>query len=265
MDTHEERISKLERLFELANSKISDLSNNTEEKPSVPYTKMGGRSTRAGHHPYDVRSQLGGFGGTIYWNDMEVGSPFGEEPEVPTEGYHKHTHSRFSGGALINGGIEIVEYTNLTNKHSQQFISEEDLEIATVERGLEGAKETVPKIGLLDLIFNPDGGYDAENNPIGTWGVATYGIDVEKCMFVKKRTTAGKDEYGYPITGQEIGAIEKDANDVEMISPLFVAKEDGTQDMERSSVVWDINGKCWRLFATYAVVPEEAPEPEPEP
>ena len=253
-----ERIKWLEARISQLESRQDNLSSKTEGKIQPPRTEFGYLGDRTTIHPMDLGSRKGYLGGTIYWNDTEIGEGIGNQPSSPNQGFHKHTHSRFAGGALIKGAVEIVEYENEDgdlNFHSQQFRDESKWKIAKEERGTEGNRESVDKIGLLDLIFNPD---------TQTWGVATYGIDVESCYFIKRRKVAAKDEYGNPVEGQNIGDIEKDENEHEMKSALYIVKEDGTQDIASSSIIWDKNGRqgmgVFRLLSAYAWSPEEEPE-----
>lgn len=250
-----DRIKYLENRIVELESWLTTMSSKTEGKILPPRTEFGYLGDKTTIHPMDAQSRKGALGGTIYWNDTEVGQGVGEQPDTPKIGYHKHTHSRFAGGALIKGAVEIIEYENEEgnlNFHSQQFRDENDWKIA-IEKNSKG--NPVEKIGLLDLVFNPD---------TQTWGVATYAIDVEQCYFVKRRKVANTDEYGDPIEEQNIGDIELDENGNEKKSPLYITKEDGSQDIANSSIIWDKNGRngqgCFRLLAVYAWSPEEEPE-----
>ncbi len=262
MATINEQIDTLQRQVRELYSRINALSSTTEGRIPAPRTTFGFLSGRENAHPMPLGSDMSFLGGTIFWNDAEVYHP--NEPmsagEVPKRGYHKHTHNRFSGGALISGGIEIVEYDlehmsdweRFNNISCQQFAGLTDNDIAEVENS-QG--QSVRKIGLLDVVFNPD---------TRTWGTVTYGIDVEKTIFVKRRRESLKDEYGNEIEGSRAGDVEKDENGTPMQSPLYVTFEDGTQDIPRSSIIWDKNGKCFRFLATYSIAPEDIPEEEEE-
>lgn len=252
-----ERLNQLENEIKNLKLKLTDLSKGTENKQATPFT-LAGSSHKTLISPVDI---ITGYamtkGGSICWNNSELDNPpFNAEPALPTVGYHKHSHSRYNGGPLIKQVLEIAEYnaadwTNITNPYCPQWWQT----TPKYAIALNSKDENVNKIGKLDLIFNPDGGYDTTdpNNPIpiGTWGVATYEINVQKCYFVKRRTT---DEES-PSTGK-IGDIELDANGNEMKSLLYIENSDGTQDTTQSSIIWDKNGNgglgCWRLLAVYA-------------
>lgn len=237
--TINEQIEELKQQIIVLQNKVADLSKNTEEKIQTPISIVGGTKNESLTRPADVKAgrsqQLGGY---VIFNDSELKSPrIDTEPDAPTEGYNKHTHSRYSGGALIKDVLEIVEYTwgSITNKHSQQFWSTKP-PIATVVNSLG---QTVQKVGKLDLVFNPDGGTDALGNPIGTWGVAAYEIDIKKCFFVERVTVTDSDN-------PTLGAIKKDSKGQEMKSPLY------NSDQTKTSIIWDENGKVWRLYAAFA-------------
>jgi len=217
------RITELENTIERLNKKIADLSANTEEKFNKPTTFSGGIRDQSAVFPVDFKTGMAGtLGNGIIFNDSELMIPRGDQvPSTPTKGYNKHSHTRYSGGALIKGAIEIVEYKSgvITNYHSQRFynLTEEDIEPIVNTKG-----ETVKKIGLLDLSFNAD---------TGTWGCTANEIDVKKCFFVQR---------------DENGDIELDSKGQEKKSPLW------NSDSTKSSIVWDESGNCWRLYATYA-------------
>ena len=64
--------------------------------------------------------------GNIIFNDGDAQlKAFGEMPLAATKGYNKHSHGRFSGGALDINTLELVEY-NLTgyNKDCQSYWKE---------------------------------------------------------------------------------------------------------------------------------------------
>jgi len=219
MATLNERIQELEQELEVLRNKIQDLSRNTEEKNKTPYTTLGGQTNKSFINPYDLTSKQGMYGGTIFWNDSEIGNPANAIPSNPKKGYHKHSHSRYSGGALIKDVLEIVEYEwgSITNKHSQQFIDE-----PKIKTTINSNHETVNKIGLLDLIFNAD---------TRTWGIAALEIDVKKCYLVERDNN---------------GDIALDENGNEKKSPLY------NSDQTKTAIVWDKNANCWRFYATYA-------------
>lgn len=239
------KIKQLEQKILELESKVKDLSKNTEETYKTPITIVGGNSDRSFNRPIDIKTGMSRLlGGGMVWNDTELTIPRSDqEPDIPTKGYNKHSHSRFSGGALIKGVIEIVEYVweSITNKHSQQYWQEEP-EIATT---VNSQGETVEKIGQLDLVFNAD---------TGKFGTPSYEVDVEKCYLVKRRTTTVKDVNGDPIPGQEVGDIKLDDKGNEMKSSLY------SEDANKTSIVWDKNARVWRFYATYSPEPAEEEE-----
>jgi len=221
------KIRELEQKVSDLQAKVQDLSRNTEESYKKPITIGGGSQSQGTIGAIDMRSGQGGMkGGPITWNESEIDAPYGTQPSIPKIDYNKHSHSRYSGGALIKDVLEIVEYEwgTITNKHSQGFLKEADQPKIAKEANTAG--NPIDKIGLLDLIFNPD---------TQTWGVAAYEIDVKKCYLVER---------------DDDGNIALDANGNEKKSPLF-------NDNELfSSVIWDKDGRnglgCWRFLAVYA-------------
>jgi len=216
-----ERIKKIEAALFSVGIKVQDLSQNTEEIYKKPISIVGGGYDKSLIRPIDIRSGMGNYlGSPVLWNNTEIDAVFGTQPLTPTIGYNKHTHSRFSGGALIRDAIEIVEYNwgTITNKHSQQFLSQQ-LEIKTEKNSND---ETVEKIGLLDLVFNPD---------TQTWGTPAYEIDVKKCYLVER---------------DKNGVIVVDSKGQQKRSLLY------NEDQTKTSIVWDENGNCWRFYAAYA-------------
>lgn len=220
-----DRIAYLESQIEELKSKVEDLSKNTENKSIQPITVAGGVQSRGLLAPIDIDSGLGSImGNGVIWNNGELDyPPINAEAPTPTKGYNKHTHSRFSGGALIKQTLEIVEYDPtdwalISNPHSQQFW-QINPKIATE---LNTNKQTVEKIGPLDLVFNAD---------ILKWGISALEIDVKKCYFVERDAN---------------GLILKDSKGIDKKSPLY------NTDQTKSSIIWDENGGCWRLYAVYA-------------
>jgi hypothetical protein len=234
------RIKELEDKIIALEAKTKDLSASTEQKYRTPVTIGGGSQAQGNTSSISISSGFGAIkGGPVLWNDKEINAPYGTQPAIPTIGYNKHAHSRFSGGALIKDVIEIVEYEwgSITNKHSQGFLKPEDQPLIAKEKNLAG--QQVDKIGLLSLMFNPNGGVDSNNEPIGTWGVAAYEIDVTKCYFVEKVT---KIDGNNPT----VGAIKKDSKGHEMKSALY------NEDQTKSAVIWDKNAQVWRFYAVYS-------------
>jgi len=214
--TLNERIKQLENQIIALEAKLKDLSANTEGKFNKPTTIVGGSRGQAITSPVDFKTGMGGIlGNAVIFNDSELQIPPGdEEPDEPTKGYNKHSHSRFSGGALIKGTIEIVEYKSgkIDNPHCQRFY---DLTDEDIEPVINSYGETVKKIGQLDLVFNPD---------TETWGTPAYEIDVKKCNFVER---------------------DDDGNIIHS-APLY------NEASSKTSIVWDESGSCWRLYAVYA-------------
>jgi len=216
MSTLNERITSLEKQLAEALSKIADLSKNTEESYKKPISIVGGVSDKGTAHPSDPITGLGNqFGGMMIWNDVELKlPPYGITPvSTPSKGYGKHTHTRFSGGALMKDALEIVEYDTgeITNPHFQAFTSTEP----RIKKAINSNGESVDMIGLLDLTFNAD---------TKKWTVATSEIDIKKCNFVE-RNTDGTIKYSAPLWNE---------------------------DTTKTSIVWDVSGGCWRLYAVYA-------------
>jgi hypothetical protein len=222
------RIIQLENEIINLTAKLEDLSKNTEEKYKTPISIVGGGRDRGAINPIDIKAGMGQIlGGSLIWNTSELGNPpINDEPPVPDEntgkGYNKHTHSRFSGGALIKDVIEIVEYdfdsTPIANKHSQQFWQEQP----KIKKEINSKIEQVDKIGLLDLVFNPD---------TKTWGCPAYEIDIKKCYLVERDIS---------------GVIALDSKGQEKKSPLY------NEDQTKTSIIWDESGNCWRFLAVYA-------------
>lgn len=221
-----ERIKQLESQIADLQSKLQVLLDGIEVKyPTLISRVVAQDNTQVGS--VDIKVGLGDkMGSGIIWNTSELSKPpINIEPTNPeftsgAKGYNKHSHSRFSGGALIKDALEIVEYVwgTITNKHSQQFWPTEP-KIATE---INSNGETVDKIGKLDLIFNPD---------IIKWGCSSYEIDIKKCYLVERDIN---------------GDIVLDSKGQEKKSPLYNA------DQTKTSVVWDENSGCFRFYATYA-------------
>ena len=220
MMTLNQQIAKLEQQIISMQKKIDDLSKNTENKPNT--ISFPSLSTNNETMPTDIKSGAGDrFGASIPWNDSELKRPpINVEPDEPTKGFSKHSHSRYSGGALIKDVLEIVEYVwdTITNKHSQQFWSPEP-KIAT-ETNSNG--EQVDKIGPLGLSFDADA---------KEWLAKCGQIDVKKTYLVQLDSD---------------GNIELDSRGQEMKSSLW------NVDSSKSAVVWDENAKVWRFYAVYA-------------
>lgn len=224
--TLNERIQQLEQQIKSLTAKIQDLSKNTEDKYRPPTSTVGGNAPKNLNAPVDTKTGMGRiFGGAIIWNDSELKiPPINVNPPDPTKGYNKHSHSRYSGGALIKDELEIVEFDwdnadpIITNKHSQAFWINQP----PIKTEINSKNETVEKIGKLDLVFNPD---------TLTWGVASIEVDIRRCNFVER---------------DENGQIVLDSKGKPKSAPLY------NSDPTKTSIVWDKNGSCWRLYAVYA-------------
>jgi hypothetical protein len=225
-----QQIQELEEELINLRSKLDDISKGTEEKDIKPYSAVGSKRDRSQSHPTDVSTGLGQvFTGGVIWNDSDQKIPaYGTKPITPTKGYNRHSHSRYSGGALDINTLEILEYDvnwetdDDISKHSQGLWNY----IPRLKTQQNTAKENVDKIGLLDLIFNAD---------TVKWGVSSFEIDIKKCYLVSRD----------PITGE----IEKDENNVEKKALLY------NTDTTKTNIVWDKNAKCWRFYAVYAETP----------
>lgn len=272
------RVKQLEKQVNRLLSKVANLSANTEEKSITPYS-ISGAVTRGTITPIDAKSGLGAsLGNHVIWNNSEIKAPLNAPPASPKTGYNKHSHSRYSGGALIKDNLEVVEYDwdkvtpQIDNRHSQQFWVKQP-DIKTEEIIVDGRKIKVDKIGKLELVFNPNGGEEEVNipgggtqiKPKGTWGVAAYEINVEQCYLVKRAKVASQ--------GVEIGDILKDSKNQEMKSPLLVSVDASgsetpavkrareNENLNKSNVYWDEDAVCWRLYSVFKPAPEEEPEP----
>ena len=115
-----------------------------------------------------------------------------------------------------------MEYVwdGITNKHSQGFLTSENFPKIKTEINSKG--EQVDKIGLLDLVFNPD---------TKTWGTPAYEIDIKKC-YLRER--------------DETGEIVLDSKGNKKESSLY------NSDQTKTALIWDENASCWRFYAVYA-------------
>lgn len=257
--SYESLQKRMERMWETIwtlQEKIEDLSNNTEEKKVVPYTKSGGNQDIAHKNPIDISTgMIPNLSGAIVWNDAELKfTPYGTKPTAPEKGYNRHSHSRLSGGALDVNTLEIIDYkvtweTDPTYNKDCQSLWKITPQIKTEKNS---KNEDVEKIGKLDLIFNPD---------TIKWGVASYEIDVEKCYLVRRYKTGDT----LPA-GKKVGDIMIDTSGKEMKSKLLIETkfkdESGVEqtDISKSAVVWDVNASVFRFFAIYAEEPPKSKE-----
>lgn len=239
MATLNEKIRELELELAKLKAKVIDLSTNTEEKYKTPQSVGGGSRPRVTLKPVDTSSGRGQMhGGQVIWNSNELDKARNDTVENPEEtnpipvSYNKHSHSRYSGGALDINTLEIVEYdyeaSEIDNPHSPAFWKS----IPVIKKSTNGTE----KIGNLHLEFN---------EKTKKW-TTTLAIDVESCQLIKYRSTANKDGNGDVIPGEDIGDVEKDENGNEMKSSLY------NEDPALSSLVWDSTAKVWRIYAVYA-------------
>ena len=208
--TINERLEFLEQTVNTLSAQLKAVSANTEGASKTNYSVVG-----ASRDPNIDRP--------IIWNNSEINASYGIQPAVPKFGYNKHSHSRFSGGALIYGVIEIVDYDwgAVTNKNSQSFLDE-----LPIVKDKSTSGETVDRIGTLSLVFDPDS---------SSWGCPAYEIDVRKCFLVERETE-----------GNNKGEIKLDDNGKQMKSALY------NEDQTKTSVVWDKNAQVWRFYAVYS-------------
>lgn len=218
-----DRLDALEQALANLQASLGDTVKTNTEQNTPSNTSVVGTIDRSTIRPIDaISGRSRRLGGSVIWNNAEIDAALKHEPAVEdmTAGYNKHSHSRFSGGALIKDVLEIVEYVwgAIVNKDCQQYYSEQP-KVAT---DVNSNGETVDKIGKLDLIFNADA---------LKWGTVAYEIDVRKCYFVMR---------------DENGDIMTDDNGNEMKAPLF------NDDVTKTSIVWDKDGGVWRLYSAYA-------------
>lgn len=228
-----EKINQLEREIKILKDRVNSVESDTpESNDPTPYTVVGGNKDVSSNFPVDLRTGLGGtYGSFMPWNDAELKFPsYGTKPDTPTEGYHRHGHSEFAGGALDINTLQLVEYdvdfntSGTYNKHCQQFWKS-DPPIAKSNGG-------VAKIGLLDIEFD---------EVSGKWLTGANYIDVERTYLVKKNSE---------------GEIELDDKENQKKAPLYNA------DVTKTNVVWDEVGLVWRFYAVYAEEPENQPDEE---
>jgi len=220
------RIEELEQEIKLLTSKLEDISNNVEEKAITPYSKSGGIKDHSQQRAIDISTGLSqALAGSIIWNDVELTfPPYGTKPSDSTKGYNRHSHSRFSGGALDINTLEIIEYDidweeNITfNKDCQSLWKT----YPKIKKMQNSKQENVEKIGLLDLIFNAD---------TQKWGTTAYEIDIKKCYFVER---------------DEDGNIALDSKGQEKRSLLQ------NESNSKTNIIWDKSSQVWRFFAVYS-------------
>lgn len=253
MGTLNDRIKELEKLVASLQSKISDLSQNTEDKVLPPYSVIGSRDKSQTRNT-DIKTGLGQMsGGNVPFNDSELQlPPYGQQPQEPTKGYLKHGHGRYSGGALDIHTLELVEYIthsvnkdsldypiildkdgNPLNKQCQQFWTEEPPIVK---------ENNVEKIGLLDISF------DTKSKK---WVTGSKEIDVEGTYLIQYAWYKN----GVEVPEGTVGAtleIKTDENENEMKSSLLSEEGDEEENKNKTNVVWDKDAQVWRFYAVYS-------------
>jgi hypothetical protein len=225
MSTLNRKIIELENKIRVLENTLTQLQGEVSKtKLPSPSNSATGRS-KGTTVSVDLASGLGGvYNGKIIWNDLEQDLPMICPSTSPaaTKGYHKHSHSQYSGGALDIANLMLVEYQLNTslNPDCQSYWNGQ--EVIKKQDGID-------KLGKLAVVFNPLLGY---------WGTAAYEIDIKACKFV---------EYDKNDDGTLTVAL--DTNGEPKSAPLW------NVDETKTSIVWDKNAKCWRLYAAFAPTP----------
>ena len=233
-----ERVLQLESQVDYLTEVLSELGYKIQTNKTTPTTKLSGASEKSTNSPMDMGAGRSDMSSAVIWNDAEGRKPAAwSKPIQPTTGYNKHSHSRYSGGALDINTLELVEYdiellttavsgvdnlyewdSSTYNKHCQNFW----LALPSIKTAQNTAKENVKKIGTLDIEF------DADRKK---WVTGGNDINVKTTMLV---------EY------DENGAVAIDSRGHKKKAPLW------NVDASKTNVVWDANAACWRMFAVYA-------------
>lgn len=218
--TLEDRIRLLESQIDTLKSELNNQRNKIKKYKKPHSTNKAKKKMLIAGDPGHNSEVL------TVWNDAEAKRPaLNEKPDEPNRAYNRHMHSRYSGGALAIGVLEIVEYDidwdedEARSKHSPGYWQSDP----PIKKVQNAQGENVSKIGNLDINFNPE---------TGKWEAGGSNIDVEDTQFLK-----------YNASGQ----IETDGNGNEKSAPLFV---DG--DTDKQNVVWDSDNQTWRFYAVYA-------------
>lgn len=219
------RVRELEKLNKELMDKVRQLSETVESKSPQPYSKVGQVGNRDQIAPVGVRSGWGNLHGNgVIWNDAMLAFPNNQtKPANAVSGYNRHSHGRFSGGALDINILEFVEYNVnwITDPNYNKDCQSYWIIDPAIVTELNTSNEQIERIGLLDLIFNPD---------TQKWGVTAYEIDVEKTYIVKRDSA---------------GDIELDDNGNEKKSLLY------NSDTTKTNVVWDTNAQAWQFFCIF--------------
>jgi len=230
--TLNERITFLEQQVKDLISKLGTVQSQTQNTDKPPRTIIGGSRITGTSYPIDPVSGRGAIsGGGVIWNSIEQNIPKinieSSLPDSSTKSYNQHSHSRYTGGALIKDVLEIVEidWDNSINKQGNPITNKytpRNWANIVFKKETNSNKQEVDKIGLLDLVFNAD---------TSTWGVAAYEIDVKKCYLIERDAD---------------GVVALDSKGHQKRSPLY------NEDQTKTSVIWDENAQCWRFYAAYA-------------
>ena len=122
-----DKIRELEQKINKLESKILDLTNETEASRAKPESIVPQINLSKQIPLSSLGTGLGKFPGAqgnIIFNDAETQKiSYGTQPPTPTKGFNKHSHSKFSGGALDINTLELVEFDFSLgqNKHCQSY------------------------------------------------------------------------------------------------------------------------------------------------
>ena len=242
--TLNDRILELENQIKQLQEKLNYVSSRTEEVRPSPYSQVPFINLKQGILPSTGTGlgQLPLHQGSIIFNDAEnMRPPFRTQPRAPEKGYNKHSHSRYSGGALDIHTLELVEYVTsdpdiddpvildangrALNKHCQNYWD--------VSPKIEKADDGITsKIGMLDIEF------DSESKK---WVAGASMVDVERTYLVQ-----------YEIDEEGKKTIKLDENGNEMKSPLlYILSDDYNENLNKSNVYWDKDAECWRFYAVF--------------
>lgn len=256
MATLNERIKELEEIVKALQSKLEDLSANTEGGRLHPETILLSKN-RATFSPIGIGSGFGAvLAGAVLWNNVMRDRPgYGKENlTVPESAYHRHSHSQWSGGALDINTLELVEYeTNEAGIILDQYGNRLNRDCQDLWKydGKIATQDGVPKIGNLNIAFNP---------VTGEWDAGANFIDVERTYFV---------QYVWKLNGSEVPAgtvgatkeIKTDSNGNEMKSALlYTASANPLENANKSNIVWDEDAITFRFYAVFKPYPEEEEE-----
>lgn len=260
-----DRLLQLEREIKILHAQLNNLTQRTATRRIPPETRASQENrSRVGSPLPSTGTGLGrihGRAGNIIWNDAEGKTPaFKSQPITPVKGYNKHSHSKFSGGALDIHTFELVEYETVdsevadpvilgadgipVNKHCQSYWNSQPKIVKENE---------VEKIGYLDIQF------DSSSKK---WVTGSNMIDVERTYLVQYIWKLGGDEVP-PGTEGATREIKTDANGNQMKSSFLSTLGDSltvsgrNENLNKSNVYWDKDAQCWRFYAVFKPYPEE--------